>query len=203
MQARCKPQESNMSKVIQSSSIIKNNTRHTVALFVPLVGRKKWQTARWEIFSHSWSPPNSITDSSCQIRGKMWDPSGGGTLWWTNIWLWKITIFNGKIRKIHYKWPFSVAMLVHQRVPQIPWFIHFPHEFLVLECQEVLAQMVPWRTFSDPKDKNDADDSEWRNASEWRKCLFCDPFHGRNICESSHCWWYTQHHETSIGDGEW
>ena len=37
----------------------------------------------------------------------------GGTLWWTNILLWKITIFNGKI---HYKWPFSIAMLVHQRV---------------------------------------------------------------------------------------
>ena len=29
-------------------------------------------------------------------------------------WQWKITIFNGKI---HYKWPFSIAMLVHQRVP--------------------------------------------------------------------------------------
>ena len=27
---------------------------------------------------------------------------------------WKITIFNGKI---NYKWPFSIAMLVHQRVP--------------------------------------------------------------------------------------
>ena len=26
---------------------------------------------------------------------------------------WKITIFNGKI---HYKWPFSIAILVHQRV---------------------------------------------------------------------------------------
>ena len=26
---------------------------------------------------------------------------------------WKITMFNGKI---HYKWPFSIAMLVHQRV---------------------------------------------------------------------------------------
>ena len=35
------------------------------------------------------------------------------TLWWTNILLWKITIFNGKI---HYKWPFSIAMLVHQGV---------------------------------------------------------------------------------------
>ena len=27
--------------------------------------------------------------------------------------LWKITIFNGKF---HYKWPFSIAMLVYQRV---------------------------------------------------------------------------------------
>ena len=36
-----------------------------------------------------------------------------GTLWWTNILPWKITIFHGKI---HYKWPFSIAMLVHQRV---------------------------------------------------------------------------------------
>ena len=35
------------------------------------------------------------------------------TLWWTNILPWKITIFYGKI---HYKSPFSIAMLVHQRV---------------------------------------------------------------------------------------
>jgi hypothetical protein len=28
-------------------------------------------------------------------------------------WLWKITMFNGKI---HYKWPFSIAMLNYQRV---------------------------------------------------------------------------------------
>ena len=35
------------------------------------------------------------------------------TLWWTNILPWKITIFNGKI---HYKWPFSIAMLNYQRV---------------------------------------------------------------------------------------
>ena len=35
------------------------------------------------------------------------------------------TIFNGKI---HYKWPFSIAMLVHQRVPhRIQWHIgRFP-----------------------------------------------------------------------------
>ena len=35
------------------------------------------------------------------------------TLWWTNIAMERSTIFNGKI---HYKWPFSIAMLVHQRV---------------------------------------------------------------------------------------
>ena len=29
-----------------------------------------------------------------------------GTLWWTNMLPWKITIFNGKI---DYKWPFSIA----------------------------------------------------------------------------------------------
>ena len=38
---------------------------------------------------------------------------------------WKITIFHGKI---HYKWPFSIAMLVHQRVnPQnVGWVILGP-----------------------------------------------------------------------------
>ena len=34
-------------------------------------------------------------------------PSGNLT------WLWKITIFSGKT---HYRWPFSIAMLVYQRV---------------------------------------------------------------------------------------
>jgi hypothetical protein len=33
-----------------------------------------------------------------------------------NLVIWKITIFNGKI---HYKWPFSIAMLNYQRVFQI------------------------------------------------------------------------------------
>ena len=36
-----------------------------------------------------------------------------GTLWWTNIAMEKSQFFYGKI---HYKWPFSIAMLVHQRV---------------------------------------------------------------------------------------
>jgi len=39
--------------------------------------------------------------------------------------LWKITIFNGKI---HYKWPFSIAMLNYQRVfiPTIGGFQSHP-----------------------------------------------------------------------------
>ena len=36
-------------------------------------------------------------------------------------WLWKITIFNGKI---HYKWPFWIAMLVYQRVDICCWVWH-------------------------------------------------------------------------------
>ena len=52
---------------------------------------------------------------SCQLFPRIFATMGWdmGTLWWTNILLWKITIFNGKI---HYKWSFSIAMLVHQRV---------------------------------------------------------------------------------------
>ena len=46
---------------------------------------------------HSWNMLQTVTQL----------PSGELTLQW------KITIFNGKI---HYKWPFSIAMLVHQRV---------------------------------------------------------------------------------------
>jgi len=38
--------------------------------------------------------------------------------------LWKITIFNGKI---HYKWPFSIAMLNYQRVNNaITWRVNPP-----------------------------------------------------------------------------
>ena len=48
--------------------------------------------------------------SGTPISGNLYN-----TLWWTNILPWKITMFNGKI---HYKWPFSIAMLVHQRVSQ-------------------------------------------------------------------------------------
>ena len=42
-----------------------------------------------------------------------WNGYSSGKL----TWLWKITIFNGKT---HYKWPFSIAMLVYQRVCALP-----------------------------------------------------------------------------------
>ena len=46
-----------------------------------------------------------------------------GTLWWTNIAMERSTIFHGNI---HYQWPFSIAMLVHQRVPcKFQWFINW------------------------------------------------------------------------------
>ena len=50
--------------------------------------RTSWRSGRW-------------------LLGGLWIPSGKLT------WLWKITIFNGKT---HYKWQFSIAMLVYQRV---------------------------------------------------------------------------------------
>ena len=45
----------------------------------------------WQSF---WSP------GSARFR-RHWDSPNSFTLWWTNILLWKITIFNGKT---HYKW---------------------------------------------------------------------------------------------------
>ena len=57
-----------------------------------------------------------LTKAKAELPGGIRDgksPELPGTLWWTNILQWKITIFDGKI---HYKWPFSIAMLVHQRV---------------------------------------------------------------------------------------
>ena len=48
----------------------------------------------------------------------MFDDTPGATLWWTNILPWKITMFNGKI---HYKWPCSTAMLVHQVLSDRPF----------------------------------------------------------------------------------
>ena len=57
-----------------------------------------------------------------QCYPKMWiskTREAEDTLWWTYKKLWKITIFNGKI---HYKSPFSIAMLNYQRVsPRKNW----------------------------------------------------------------------------------
>ena len=49
----------------------------------------------------------SHVDSQYSLASNRGLPSGKPTE------LWKIIIFNGKI---HYKWPFSIAMLVYQRV---------------------------------------------------------------------------------------
>ena len=59
---------------------------------------------------HGWTWKNP---GARKAMGFPFLDSIGDTLWWTNILQWKITIFNGKI---HYKWSFSIAMLVHQRV---------------------------------------------------------------------------------------
>ena len=46
-------------------------------------------------------------------RRRSWAPLGGTTLgWWHDL----NTLWWTNIGKIHYKWPFSIAMLVHQRV---------------------------------------------------------------------------------------
>ena len=60
-----------------------------------------------------WQGRHGLTQPCKMIP---WHREKRCTLWWTNILLWKITIFNGKI---HYKWPFSIAMLVHQRVSHL------------------------------------------------------------------------------------
>jgi hypothetical protein len=51
----------------------------------------------------------------------------------------KITIFNGKI---HYKWPFSIAMLVYQRVTS---FIH-THCFVHWATKQILLSHCDWTT---------------------------------------------------------
>ena len=65
------------------------------------------------------------------------------TLWWTNILPWKITIFYGKI---HYKWPFSIAMLVHQRVcPNCK--VSFPSNPMAI-CQASVRKALWQSTFN-------------------------------------------------------
>ena len=61
--------------------------------------------------------------STPRAAGDQWVP---GTAGWVPQWvvlpsgkltyLWKITMFNGKT---HYKWEFSIAMLVYQRVVHV------------------------------------------------------------------------------------
>ena len=77
----------------------------------------------------SWAVPSRPLVERCSgagrgaLRGNNWPRKPGiyidsFTLWWTNIAMERSTIFNGKI---HYKWPFSIAMLVHQRVVCFSW----------------------------------------------------------------------------------
>ena len=63
--------------------------------------------------------------------------SMGTTLWWTNSLQWKITILNGKI---HYKWPFSIAMLVHQRVNDVDPFLAVNHPM----CGSQIWTKIQW-----------------------------------------------------------
>ena len=59
-----------------------------------------WDKIQWDILN-GWSVVFTMSTAN---------PT---TLWWAYKKLWKITIFNGQIP---YKWPFSIAMLVYQRV---------------------------------------------------------------------------------------
>ena len=65
------------------------------------------------------------------------------TLWWTNILPWKITMFNGKI---HYKWPFSIAMLVHQRVETANTLLRYPR-VLAVPCSFFTPPSSKWVLF--------------------------------------------------------
>jgi hypothetical protein len=78
------------------------------------------------------------------------------------LWLWKITIFN---EKIHYKWQFSIAMLVYQRV--------WDTEFLLIFW---------WWDINKPRIEDD---------SGIRMYRWCRPGCGRIVC---FCWamWETQ-----------
>ena len=75
---------------------------------------RKWQSARWS----RWLLACVLlaVDFSHVYGRSCYSYYTSITLWWTNILPWKITIFNGKI---HYKWPFSIAMLNYQRVLHI------------------------------------------------------------------------------------
>ena len=78
----------------------------------------------WLWQEHAWlrdgdDPHESVRSPAILIQGGC-HFNDIYTLWWTNILPWKITIVN---RKIHYIWPFSIAMLVCQRVYESYWII--------------------------------------------------------------------------------
>jgi len=63
-------------------------------------------------------------------------PSGNLT------WLLKMAVFNGKI---HYKWPFSIAMLNYQRVDSIDWLMEAKSPILVLDVSDQASSMCKIR----------------------------------------------------------
>ena len=132
-----------------------------------------WRFARWFTNPHTWCKSKPSMKPWYRQRGAwklMWNPCTKQCYffvsfhflqfpalrwpeWFSNIpsggltQQWKITIFKGKIR---YKWPFSIAMLVHQRVFQRSWVvplssIHDPwHPWsmeLFIDGATTLAQM--------------------------------------------------------------
>ena len=87
------------------------------ALFVPIFVQSQ---CKYPVYLLYLIPYLDILRSSSILSFTLGSPrfisNNDFTLWWTNIAMERSTIFNGKI---HYKWPFSIAMLVHQRVKNI------------------------------------------------------------------------------------
>ena len=64
------------------------------------------------------------------------------TLWWTNIAMENHHAIHGKI---HYTWPFSIAMLVHQRVLPICWpLTHGNSPFLTIFPGHIVDPNLCW-----------------------------------------------------------
>ena len=104
-----------LSKMVKSSMATSNKQRFlvllpaTMAVVPSITGDGSSSSPAWPRFFIS--NRQTLSAGDCKASPKRYWlvvlPSGKLT------WLWKITIFNGKI---HYKWSFSIAMLNYQRV---------------------------------------------------------------------------------------
>ena len=104
-----------LSKMVKSSMATSNKQRFlvllpaTMAVVPSITGDGSSSSSAWPRFFIS--NRQTLSAGDCKASPKRYWlvvlPSGKLT------WLWKITIFNGKI---HYKWSFSIAMLNYQRV---------------------------------------------------------------------------------------